>query len=132
MMYMYPGQSIPAEGIIRLTYTTNTGGAFSILANQGFLLTIAAILGIGVLVMYLHYMPMQSMVLRIGLGLDLGGAIGNLTDRLRFEEVIDFIDVGFWPVFNVADSCICIGTALIAYYLIFSTGKKRDNVGNTN
>ncbi|MDY6892575.1 MAG: signal peptidase II [Chloroflexota bacterium] len=117
------GQSIPAEGIIRLTYTTNTGGAFGLFANQTFLLTMIAFVGIAVLVLYLRYLPLDSRLLRLGLGLALGGAAGNLIDRVRLGEVTDFIDVGFWPIFNIADSAIVVGTFLIVYYLLFTAGK---------
>lgn len=118
------GQSIPEEGLFRLTYTTNTGGAFGIFANQTFLLALAAIIGIAAFLLYFRYLPLESTLLKVGLGLDLGGAIGNLIDRLRFGEVTDFIDVGAWPVFNIADSAIVVGTILIAYYLLFSTTRK--------
>jgi signal peptidase II len=119
------GQSIPKEGIFRLTYTTNTGGAFGILANQAFLLALVAVIGIAVFLIYLRYIPLKSRLLKIGLGLDLGGAIGNLIDRLRFGgRVTDFIDIGPWPVFNVADMSVVAGTILIAYYLLFVTPRK--------
>ncbi len=121
---MEVGESIPSEGIFRLTYTTNTGGAFGIFASQTFLLAVAAIIGVLVFLIYLRYIPLESTLLKVGLGLDLGGAIGNLIDRLRFSEVTDFIDVGAWPVFNIADSAIVVGTILIAAYLLFSTTKK--------
>ena len=117
-------QSIPNEGIVRLTYTTNTGGAFGLFANQTFLLAIAAIVGIVVLVLFLRFLPLDSTLLKVGLGLDLGGAIGNMIDRLRLGEVTDFIDFSFWPSFNLADSAITIGTFLIAYYLVFVARKK--------
>jgi signal peptidase II len=119
------GQSIPREGIFRLTYTTNTGGAFGILANQAFLLALVAVISIAVFLIYLRYIPLKSALLKIGLGLDFGGAIGNLIDRLRFGgRVTDFIDIGPWPVFNVADMSIVVGTFLIAYYLLFVTPRK--------
>ncbi len=119
------GESIPTEGIFRLTYTTNTGGAFGIFASQTFLLALIAVIGISVFLIYLRYIPLKSRLLKIGLGLDLGGAIGNLIDRLRLEgKVTDFIDIGPWPVFNVADSAIVVGTILIAYYLLFVSQKK--------
>ena len=122
---MVPGESIPREGLFRLTYTTNTGGAFGILANQAFLLAVVAIIGIGVFLVYLRYIPLQSTLLKVGLGLDLGGAIGNLIDRLRFGgKVTDFIDIGAWPVFNVADMSVVVGTIIIAYYLLFFTSRK--------
>lgn len=119
------GESIPREGLFRLTYTTNTGGAFGILANQTFLLALVAIIGIAVFLVYFRYLPLQSTLLKVGLGLSLGGAVGNLIDRLRFEgQVTDFIDISIWPVFNVADMCIVVGTILIAYYLLFVASKK--------
>ncbi len=123
--HMELGESIPREGIFRLTYTTNTGGAFGILANQAFLLAVVAIIGIAVFLVYLRYIPLQSTLLKVGLGLDMGGAIGNLIDRLRFEgRVTDFIDIGAWPVFNVSDMSIVVGTIVIAYYLLFVSQKK--------
>jgi len=119
------GESIPREGIFRITYVTNTGGAFGIFASQTFLLALIAVIGISVFLVYLRYIPLKSRLLKIGLGLDLGGAIGNLIDRLRLEgKVTDFIDIGPWPVFNVADSAIVVGTILIAYYLLFVSQKK--------
>lgn len=118
------GESIPSEGFIRLTYATNTGGAFGIFANQTFLLALAAVLGILIFLVYFRYIPLESTLLKVGLGLDLGGAVGNLIDRLRFGEVTDFIDIGPWPVFNVADSAIVVGTILIIYYLLFIAQKK--------
>ncbi len=120
------GQSIPEDGPLRLTYTTNTGGAFGLFANQTFLLALAAVIAIAVIVLYLRYLPPGSRLLKIGLGLELGGAIGNLIDRVRLGEVTDFIDVGAWPVFNVADSAIVVGTILIAYSLLF-TGQSRSH-----
>ena len=121
---MEMGQSIPRECIVGFHYTTNTGGAFGLFANQTFLLTMAAVIGIAVLVLYLRYLPLRSTLLKVGLGLDLGGAIGNLIDRLCFGRVTDFIDIGAWPVFNVADSGIVVGTFLIAFYLLFATRKR--------
>lgn len=117
---MEMGQSIPREGPVGLHYTTNTGGAFGLFANQAFLLSMAAVIGIAVLVLYLRYLPPRSTLLKVGLGLDLGGAIGNLIDRLRLGAVTDFIDIGAWPVFNLADSAIVVGTFLIAFYLLFA------------
>lgn len=117
-------QSIPSEGWVRLTYNTNPGGAFGFFANQTFLLIVAAVVGVSVLILYLRYFPLGSAPLKVGLGLEMGGAIGNLIDRLRFGEVTDFIDLGFWPVFNLADSAIVVGAVLLAYYLLFAAKKR--------
>ena len=121
---MEMGQSIPREGPVGLHYTTNTGGAFGLFANQTFLLTMAAVIGIAVLVLYLRYLPPRSMLLKVGLGLDLGGAIGNLIDRLRLGAVTDFINIGAWPVFNLADSAIVVGTFLIVFYFLLTTRRR--------
>jgi len=121
---MEPGESIPHEGIFRLTYATNTGGAFGIFSNQAFLLAVAGIIGISVVFVYIRYLPLKSRLLKVGLGIDLGGAIGNLIDRLRFGKVTDFIDIGPWPVFNVADMSIVVGSIVIIYYLLFVASKK--------
>jgi len=122
------GESIPSEGFVRLTYTTNTGGAFGLFTNQTFLLSLVAIIGVAVVVIYLHFLPMGSRLLKVGLGLNLGGAIGNLIDRIRLGEVTDFLDFGAWPVFNLADSAIVVGTFLIAFHLLFFAATKKPNI----
>jgi len=118
------GESIPSGWPVGLTYTTNTGGAFGLFSNQTFLLAAAALLAVAVVVLSLRYLPPGSTLLKVGLGLDLGGAVGNLIDRLVFGKVTDFIDVRVWPIFNVADASIVVGTFLIVVYLLFATGKK--------
>jgi len=110
---------IPGEGFFRINYVTNVGGAFGILGNQAFLLTLTAIVGIAAILIYVRYPPFNSMLVRIALGLLLGGAVGNLIDRLAFGWVVDFIDIGAWPVFNLADSAIVVGVILMIYYFLF-------------
>ncbi|TEU04846.1 MAG: signal peptidase II [Dehalococcoidia bacterium] len=117
------GQSIPEEGFFRITYGTNTGGVFGLFANQAFLITLTAIVGVAAILVYSRYPQANRVIVRIALGLLLGGAVGNLIDRIRFGEVVDFIDVGAWPVFNVADSAVVVGVILIIYYFLF--GQKR-------
>ena len=116
---MTPGQSIPEEGLFRITYVTNIGGAFGILSNQAFLITLTAIVGVAAILLYARYPLFNRMLVKIALGLLLGGAVGNLTDRIRFGEVVDFIDVGAWPVFNLADSAIVVGVIIIVFYFLF-------------
>ena len=125
---MIPGQSIPEEGFFRITYVTNVGGAFGILSNQAFLITLTAIAGIAAILIYARYPLFNRMLVRVALGLLLGGAVGNLIDRIRFGEVVDFIDVGAWPVFNLADSAIVVGVIIIIFYLLFLA---RRDVGTT-
>lgn len=106
---MSPGQSIPDEGILRATYVVNSGSAFGLFPDQTLLLTFASLVGIGVLLYFYRTHPVDSLMLRLSLGLMLGGAMGNLIDRVRLGHVVDFIDVGAWPVFNLADSAIVVG-----------------------
>ena len=73
---------------------------------------------------------MSVKLLRLGIGLQLGGALGNLIDRLRNGFVVDFIDVGPWPIFNLADSCIVIGITIVVVLTMFlrdkDTGESKD------
>lgn len=110
--------------LVSLTYVTNTGAAFGLLPDHGlFFIAIAAIVVIAILVYHRH-LPDKALV-KASLGLQLGGALGNLTDRLRYGYVIDFIDFKVWPVFNLADSAIVIGVAVLAYYLLRDRGGKQ-------
>jgi len=110
-------------GFFRITHVHNTGAAFGLFQGQSFLLTIVALVGITVLlvyalVIYRRFPLSDSKLGRSILGLVLGGAVGNLIDRLRFGYVTDFIDVGLWPAFNIADSAITIGAILLACSLL--------------
>jgi signal peptidase II len=120
---MTTGQSIPGEGFFRITYSTNEGMVFGLFANQTFLITLTAIVGIAAIIIYSRYPIFNQVPVRVALGLMLGGAVGNLIDRIRLGEVIDFIDVGAWPVFNLADSAVVVGVVLIIYYFLFGKGK---------
>jgi len=73
---------------------------------------------VAVLLVFYRRFPLTHWLLPVSLGMQIGGAIGNLVDRLRFGHVIDFIDFKFWPVFNVADSCIVVGVAVLAFLLL--------------
>jgi signal peptidase II len=124
--FMHWGQSVPAEGMVRLTYTTNTGAAFGMFQGQTFLLTIASIVGITAVLFYYRTLSAHP-PLRWALGLILGGAAGNLIDRVLRGYVVDFVDVQLWQgyhfaVFNVADASINIGILLLAFFLIRGRG----------
>ena len=117
------GQSIPEAGFPRLTHIKNTGAAFGLFHGQAFPLTIVALVGVAVLLVYALFVyrrfpDLDKRLAWIGLGLVLGGTIGNLIDRLRFGYVTDFIDFGFWPAFNIADPAIVVGVILFAYLLL--------------
>jgi signal peptidase II len=125
------GESWPSDDwLVKVTHITNTGAAFGILQEQSLFLTITAFIGMGAIVFYYAFPPFEHGLLRVALGLMLGGAIGNLLDRLRFGEVTDFIHFPHYPAFNIADSSIVIGLAIIIGFFIIKEGRvgeaKRD------
>jgi signal peptidase II len=115
------GSSVPILGeILQFTHVRNSGTAFGLLRGSGALLTVVSIAAVFFIVGYWFHLlrsgnPVNP-VLRGGLALPLGGALGNLVDRLRYGHVIDFIDFRVWPVFNIADMAIATGAALVAFY----------------
>jgi len=100
------------------SYVTNTGSAFGLFQNGGMFFVIISIIVSLVILFYHKYLPDGAWLVRLSLGLQLGGALGNLVDRLRLGHVIDFIHFSFWPVFNLADSAIVCGVALLAFLLL--------------
>ena len=115
------GGSWPSDDwLVRIVHVTNSGAAFGILQGQGLFLTITAFFAIAAIAFYYIVPPLEHGLLRIALGLQLGGALGNLTDRLRFGEVTDFLQLPHYPAFNVADSSICIGLGVILLFLVFA------------
>jgi 23S rRNA pseudouridine1911/1915/1917 synthase len=117
------GGSIPSDGYFRLTHTFNTGSAFGFFTDQTAFLTIASFAGIAVLIIFYRHQTLPGMWLRTSLGLQLGGAAGNLADRITLGGVTDFIDIGRWPVFNLADASIVLGISSLAW-LLLSTPKR--------
>ena len=124
---MQPGESIRliGENLLRFTYVQNPGIAFGIRIIPGSFLAVFSIITSLILIVILYQQRRQLTWMSFSLGLILGGAIGNVIDRLKYGEVIDFIDVDFpnlimarWPVFNIADSAVTIGMCLLAIYLI--------------
>ena len=117
---MSPGMSIPViQDVFHITFVLNPGAAFGILAHQRlfFIVKGIAILLLGG-VLY-PYICRQCLLFRYGAALLLGGAFGNLIDRIRFGHVIDFFDFRVWPVFNIADIAIVIGVCSIIYAILF-------------
>jgi signal peptidase II len=116
--YLPFGYSFPFDGFFRITHTHNTGSAFGILQGQNTPLIFVSFIGIFVLVMIYRSQPHPTNLLRFSLALQIGGALGNLLDRLRLGSVTDFIDVGAWPVFNLADASIVSGLCLLGWLLL--------------
>lgn len=113
------GESIPAEGIIRITYARNTGMAFSLFENFGIILLILSLIIASILIIYLFTIDKPRILIRVFSGLVIAGALGNILDRIRFGYVNDFIDVGWWPIFNIADSSITIAIVIYIFDAIF-------------
>jgi signal peptidase II len=98
----------------RLVHWHNTGAAFGMFQNASLIFTVLAFIVIGVILFYYPRIQSEGWLFRLALGLQLAGAVGNLIDRLTQDgKVTDFISVGTFPVFNVADSAITVGTALL-------------------
>jgi len=118
------GQSLPQGAFFQLTHTQNTGAAFGIFQNHTFPLTIASFVGVAVILLYAFFICrrftfLNNMVSKVALGSVLGGTVGNLIDRLRLGYVTDFISVGTFPAFNVADASITAGVVVFAGSLIY-------------
>jgi signal peptidase II len=122
-------------GLFNLTYLTNTGAAFGMLAGaptiwrQVFFVGVAVV-AIGVLVFSYRQFRNQGRIFAHAIGLIAGGAVGNLIDRLRFGAVVDFLDfyIGtrHWPAFNVADAAITIGVGLFVLGSVMSSGEESE------
>jgi signal peptidase II len=105
---------------LNLVYAQNTGVAFGLFQNVPQLFTITSILiTAGAVYAYVVHLPNRAAWVQVSMGLVMGGALGNIVDRLRLGSVVDFISVGWWPVFNLADSAISAGVVGLAAYLIF-------------
>ena len=121
-------QSIPIIGnVFHLTYVLNPGAAFGIFANQTIFFIVATLIVVGVIGFFYYRTPREKAWLRLGLVLILGGALGNLIDRVRTGHVVDFFDFRIWPVFNIADIAISVGVGLLVLDLFFSPDWKKNN-----
>lgn len=116
---MVQGQSIPIiENIFHITYIENPGAAFGILANQRMLFLILTAVIVGVMIYLYFSLSNKKSLTAISLGIVVSGAIGNFIDRFMQGTVTDFLDFRIWPIFNIADIAICVGLALICYFII--------------
>ncbi len=116
-------QTISVAPFINLTLAYNTGAAFSFLDTGSFwpnvLFGVVAVVVSVIILIWMSRLKRQEKLMAIALACILGGAIGNLWDRVRYQRVTDFIDLyvadWHWPVFNVADMAVCLGALLIVY-----------------
>lgn len=125
--------SFPEEGILRLTYVLNSGSAFGFFQGMNSILIIVSLIGIvGIIYSYYIY-ALNDSFLQLALALLLGGAFGNLADRIFRGAVVDFIDVRLYgdihfPAFNIADSSLSVGLFLLICHWFFEVSR---NTGST-
>ncbi len=113
---LVPGEPVDVvPGVLRLTLTRNPGAAFGLFADRTTLLVAVAAALLAAILYLLWRERRPSAPVAAGLGLALGGAAGNLVDRLRWGAVVDFLDLRVWPVFNLADVALVLGGALLAW-----------------
>jgi signal peptidase II len=115
----FGGSIIPLEGLpfLRIVHWENTGAAFGMFQGGGVIFGILAVIVSVIIVVYFPKIPADYFFMRFALAMQLGGALGNLIDRIRFGPVTDFIAVGAFPVFNIADASITIGVAILLLFL---------------
>ena len=124
------GESIPEAGFFRIKYLHNTGAAFGLFEDTTLILAIVNLIG-AVVILYLIFNISRFPILadrkvQFSLSLILGGTLGNLMDRLFLGYVTDFIAVGGWPPFNIADSAVVSGSLLLGLSLILRSLSKED------
>jgi signal peptidase II len=104
---------------LSLRYIRNTGVAFGLFQEFPQLFTVTSILiTLAAIYAYRYHLPYQRPWIQFSMGLIIGGALGNIVDRLRLGYVIDFVRVGWWPIFNVADSGVTVGVTMLALHLL--------------
>lgn len=109
----------------RIVHWTNTGVAFGLFQGRGQIFTVLAILVAIAIIYYFPRVPAGDWTLRIAMGLQLGGALGNLVDRVVQQHVTDFISIGTFPVFNVADSSITVGVGVLILGVLIQEQRER-------
>ncbi len=115
---LVPGESVPIiKNVFHISLVHNTGCAFGLFRHQATILMALSILTIVMILVFYRQLVGSGRILRVAVGLLIGGASGNLIDRLRFGYVVDFLDFQIWPVFNLADSAVTIGVVLILWKL---------------
>jgi signal peptidase II len=114
------GESLPIIDRLSFIHIRNTGSAFGLLSNQTFLIIVISIAALLFILLFLRYLSPATTLSIVSIGLLMGGALGNLIDRLRFGSVTDFIYFRLWgnfhwPAFNIADASIVVGVCLLIY-----------------
>jgi signal peptidase II len=114
LQHLAPDEShVAIPHVLWWTFVENTHGAFGLFGNSAALLIGMAIVVLGVFWYAFREAARESLFVRVAFGAIVGGAVGNILDRLHYHYVVDFVDLRWWPVFNIADSCITIGVAIL-------------------
>jgi len=122
---MLVGMSIPVvTDVFHITYILNPGAAFGILENQRMFFILIGTAILCAAIYFYSYIKKENIFIRYGVSMLLGGAVGNLIDRIRIGYVIDFFDFRIWPIFNIADIAIVVGVGCIVYSVLFSNKLK--------
>jgi signal peptidase II len=124
----FGGQWMPVEWLrpyFRFVHWQNTGAAFGLFQGGGLVFGILAVIVTAFIIIYYPQIPKEEKLMRVAISMQLGGAIGNLIDRILFGPVTDFISVGSFPVFNIADSSITVGVGIMILALWLAERKER-------
>lgn len=118
----------PIEAIpfFRFVHWENTGAAFGMFQGGGTVFAILAVIVTIIIIVYYPQIPQQYLFMRIAVAMQMGGAIGNLIDRILFGPVLDFIAVSVFPVFNIADASITVGVAILLISLWVEERKQKE------
>jgi len=118
------------KNILYLRWTKNTGIAFGLLKGHNLIIGLVSLgIVVALVALIIRKKSQIDLLVKIGLGLIIGGALGNVLDRIFFGYVRDFIDLGFWPVFNIADSAVTIGVFLIIIDCIKADRAQKAHIG---
>ncbi|MBQ2378387.1 MAG: signal peptidase II [Clostridia bacterium] len=125
--YLIPVRTLPIiKDALHLTYVENPGAAFGMMQNSRWIFLLVSTVAIIAIIIYLIKFAPKNKLALLSLAFILGGGIGNMIDRVALGYVVDFIDFRLinFAVFNVADSFVCVGAALLIIYVLFIEGKE--------
>lgn len=117
--------------LFRFTHVPNTGTAFGLFPDGSLFFGVMAVVVGGFILYYNQVLPGDNRLLRLALGFQLGGAIGNLIDRIRLGHVTDFLDFGPWPIFNLADTAIVAGVVVLGWMMLQEWLDEREQASST-
>lgn len=127
LVNMSPNETYPViPSFFHITHVNNPGAAFGLLADKTVLFIVVTIAVLFFVFLAYRLLSPGRLVMRLALALILGGALGNLIDRVRFGYVVDFLDFRIWPVFNLADAAIVCGVALLIYQIMLPAGQEKN------